>query len=87
MRELSGPGPRDPSSLLWIYHGHVDEAAETNAGLMGGIIITRRGEAALSQPGTVSRVSTGATAGAGTLRACGGRAGLVPCCMLVAVAV
>eukprot|EP00198_Chlamydomonas_reinhardtii_P003700 XP_001693036.1 multicopper oxidase [Chlamydomonas reinhardtii] len=45
VRELSGPGPRDPSSLLWIYHGHVDEAAETNAGLMGGIIITRRGMA------------------------------------------
>ncbi|KAG2453409.1 hypothetical protein HYH02_001632 [Chlamydomonas schloesseri] len=45
VRETSGPGPRDPSSLLWIYHGHVDEAAETNAGLMGGIIITGRGMA------------------------------------------
>ncbi|KAG2438725.1 hypothetical protein HXX76_005270 [Chlamydomonas incerta] len=45
VREMSGPGPRDPSSLLWIYHGHVDEAAETNAGLMGGIIITGRGMA------------------------------------------
>ncbi len=37
----AGPGPGDPSSVLWIYHGHVDEPGDTNAGLVGPIIITR----------------------------------------------
>ncbi len=43
--ERAGPGPMDPSSVLWMYHGHVDEPADTNAGLIGPIIITRRGGA------------------------------------------
>jgi hypothetical protein len=30
----SGPGPGDPSSLVWWYHSHVNELAETNAGLL-----------------------------------------------------
>jgi len=25
----SGPGPGDPSSLVWWYHSHVDETAES----------------------------------------------------------
>jgi FtsP/CotA-like multicopper oxidase with cupredoxin domain len=33
--ERTGPGPNDPSSILWIYHSHVDETADTNAGLIG----------------------------------------------------
>jgi len=41
----AGPGKRDPSSILWMYHGHVDEPADTNAGLIGPIIITRKGRA------------------------------------------
>lgn len=41
----SGPGPGDPSSIAWWYHSHVDEPADTNAGLLGPIIITRRGMA------------------------------------------
>ncbi len=41
----SGPGKNDPSSIAWIYHGHVDESADTNTGLIGPIIITRSGRA------------------------------------------
>jgi len=41
----AGPGPNDPSSIVWIYHSHVDETADTNAGLIGPIIVTRRGKA------------------------------------------
>jgi FtsP/CotA-like multicopper oxidase with cupredoxin domain len=43
--EDSGPGPNDPSSLVWWYHSHVDEPADTNAGLLGPIVITRQGMA------------------------------------------
>jgi len=39
--ERAGPGPSDPSSVLWMYHSHVDETMDTNSGLMGGIIVTR----------------------------------------------
>ena len=41
--ERAGPGPNDPSSIAWIYHSHVDEVADTNAGLIGAIIITKKG--------------------------------------------
>jgi len=43
--DRAGPGPNDPSSIVWIYHGHVNEPADTNAGLIGPIIITKRGHA------------------------------------------
>lgn len=43
--ERAGPGPGDPSSMLWMYHSHVDESGDTNAGLVGPIIITRKGMA------------------------------------------
>jgi hephaestin len=43
--DRAGPGPMDPSSVLWMYHGHVDEPGDTNSGLIGPIIITRRGSA------------------------------------------
>lgn len=36
----AGPGPSDGSSKLWMYHSHVDEAADTYAGLTGPIVIT-----------------------------------------------
>ncbi|BBL76282.1 multicopper oxidase domain-containing protein [Methylomagnum ishizawai] len=42
--ERSGPGPHDPSSIVWLYHSHVNEVADTNTGLVGPIIISRRGE-------------------------------------------
>src|SRR5829696_8161258 len=41
----AGPGPEDPSSIAWMYHSHVDESDDTNTGLIGPIIITRKGEA------------------------------------------
>lgn len=43
--ERAGPGPMDPSSILWAYHSHTDEVADTNSGLIGPIIITRKGMA------------------------------------------
>jgi hypothetical protein len=33
--EASGPGPGQPSSIVWWYHAHVDAAIEINAGLLG----------------------------------------------------
>jgi hypothetical protein len=41
----SGPGPTELSSKVWWYHAHTDEAKETNAGLLGPIIITAKGKA------------------------------------------
>ena len=43
--ERAGPGSHDYSSVLWTYHSHVDTVADTYAGLIGPIIITRQGEA------------------------------------------
>jgi FtsP/CotA-like multicopper oxidase with cupredoxin domain len=43
--EDSGPGPGDPSSKVWWYHSHISEQVETNLGLLGPIIITRKGMA------------------------------------------
>src|SRR5581483_101139 len=43
--ERAGPGPADGSSVLWMYHGHVDEVVDTNTGLIGPIIVTAKGQA------------------------------------------
>jgi FtsP/CotA-like multicopper oxidase with cupredoxin domain len=43
--ERSGPGPNDLSSVVWLYHSHVNSMQDTNAGLVGVIIVTRRGSA------------------------------------------
>ena len=43
--ERAGPGPGDPSSIVWLYHSHVDSMRDTAAGLVGVILITRRGSA------------------------------------------
>lgn len=40
--ERSGPGPMDASSVLWMYHSHVDEPADTNTGLIGPMVVTAR---------------------------------------------
>lgn len=42
-REQAGPGPGDGSSVVWIYHSHNFEPKDVNAGLIGPIVITRRG--------------------------------------------
>lgn len=38
--DRAGPGPSDLSSVMWMYHSHVDEGADPAAGLVGGIIVT-----------------------------------------------
>ena len=43
--ERAGPGPNDPSSLVWLYHSHADEPKDVMSGLVGPIIVTRRGMA------------------------------------------
>ena len=43
--ERAGPGPSDPSSVVWLYHSHNYEDRDTNAGLIGVIVITRQGMA------------------------------------------
>jgi FtsP/CotA-like multicopper oxidase with cupredoxin domain len=43
--EDSGPAAGDASSKAWWYHSHLDESDETNIGLLGALIITRRGMA------------------------------------------
>jgi FtsP/CotA-like multicopper oxidase with cupredoxin domain len=54
--DRAGPGPFDGSSVLWMYHSHVDEVSDTNAGLVGPIIITRAGGAnADGSPADVDR--------------------------------
>ena len=41
--ERAGPGPADGSSVVWLYHSHVDEQRDINSGLIGAMIITARG--------------------------------------------
>jgi manganese oxidase len=46
--DRAGPGPMDGSSVMWMYHSHTDEIADTNAGLIGPMVITARGKADLA---------------------------------------
>jgi len=41
----AGPGPMDGSSVMWMYHSHVDEVRDINTGLFGPMIITARAKA------------------------------------------
>ena len=43
--DRAGPRPSDPSSVVWLYHSHVEEPKDVNAGLIGALVITRRGMA------------------------------------------
>ena len=43
--ERAGPGPMDGSTALWMYHSHTDEVADTYAGLVGPMVVTRKGMA------------------------------------------
>lgn len=38
----SGPGQGELSSKVWWYHTHIDTPTDTNAGLLGPIIVTRK---------------------------------------------
>ena len=42
--ERAGPGPDDPSSIVWLYHSHVDEYKDVAAGLVGAIVVARNGQ-------------------------------------------
>ncbi len=41
--ERAGPGPGDPSSVVWLYHSHRNEPRDVEAGLIGAIIVSARG--------------------------------------------
>jgi FtsP/CotA-like multicopper oxidase with cupredoxin domain len=41
--ERAGPGPMDGSTVLWMYHSHTDEERDIYAGLLGPMIIAKRG--------------------------------------------
>lgn len=43
--ERAGPGPSDADSVVWLYHAHDHEGVDIYAGLIGTIIVTRRGGA------------------------------------------
>lgn len=43
--ERAGPARGDASSIIWMYHSHVHEPADVNAGLFGPMIITGAGQA------------------------------------------
>lgn len=43
--DKSGPGPNDPSSIMWLYHSHCDELRDVASGLFGFIVVTRKGMA------------------------------------------
>jgi manganese oxidase len=43
--ERAGPGPAEGSSVMWMYHSHGNEVADTNAGLVGPMVVTRQGMA------------------------------------------
>lgn len=42
VRERSGPGPADSSSVVWMYHSHHLEVIDTVSGLYGAIIVSRK---------------------------------------------
>jgi FtsP/CotA-like multicopper oxidase with cupredoxin domain len=43
--ERAGPGPMEGSSVMWMYHSHTDEVGDTYSGLMGPVIVTKKGMA------------------------------------------
>jgi FtsP/CotA-like multicopper oxidase with cupredoxin domain len=42
--ERAGPGRADASSMFWMYHSHTHEVLDLNAGLVGPMIVTARGQ-------------------------------------------
>jgi len=45
MKKRAGPMKKETSSILWLYHSHCDDVADTNAGLIGPIIVTKEHKA------------------------------------------
>lgn len=54
VRDRSGPGPKDPSSVVWMYHSHHSEVQDTNTGLYGAMIIS--GQVPLPLQGLLRRL-------------------------------
>ena len=47
----AAPGPNDPSSIVWLYHSHVDAVTEVYDGLIGTVVVTKKGmERAANDP-------------------------------------
>ena len=45
VRERAGPEADDPNSTVWVYYSHVSEYKDVASGLVGAIIVARRGQA------------------------------------------
>ena len=45
VRERTGPMMMEGTTAFWMYHSHVDETRDVNAGLIGPMIITAKGMA------------------------------------------
>jgi FtsP/CotA-like multicopper oxidase with cupredoxin domain len=43
--ERAGPSAAEGSSIVWMYHSHVEEEKDVNAGLIGPLLVTARGKA------------------------------------------
>lgn len=43
--ERAGPAMGEGSSIIWMYHSHVDEGKDVESGLIGPLIVTARGMA------------------------------------------
>lgn len=43
--ERAGPSHGEGSSIVWMYHSHVEEERDVNAGLVGPLLVTERGQA------------------------------------------
>ena len=43
--ERAGPAHGEGSSIVWMYHSHVEEEKDVNAGLIGPLLVTARGQA------------------------------------------
>ena len=43
--ERAGPSHGEGSSIVWMYHSHIEEEKDVNAGLVGPMIVTARGKA------------------------------------------
>jgi FtsP/CotA-like multicopper oxidase with cupredoxin domain len=43
--ERAGPTEHEGSTAFWMYHSHVNEIRDVNTGLIGAMIVTRRGMA------------------------------------------
>jgi len=50
--DRAGPGSGDLSSVVWFYNSQTDLIADTNAGLVGAIVVTNSGNLATNPDGT-----------------------------------